>query len=33
MYSVPFKAAYYQTGASVKAGTANAVMTFTVTYQ
>ncbi|WP_233835465.1 fimbrial protein [Paraburkholderia sp. ZP32-5] len=32
-YTVPLKAAYYQTAASVMPGTANAVMTFTMTYQ
>ncbi|MFC0571894.1 fimbrial protein [Paraburkholderia solisilvae] len=31
-YLVPFKAAYYQTDASVTAGTANANLTFTITY-
>jgi major type 1 subunit fimbrin (pilin) len=31
-YSVPFKAAYYQTAATVTAGTANANLTFTITY-
>jgi major type 1 subunit fimbrin (pilin) len=32
-YTVPLKAAYYQTGTSVTPGTANAVITFTMTYQ
>jgi major type 1 subunit fimbrin (pilin) len=32
-YTIPLLAAYYQTGASVTPGTANAVLTFTMTYQ
>src|SRR5262249_36950664 len=32
-YTIPLKANYYQTSASVTAGTANAVLTFTMTYQ
>ncbi|MGH8779749.1 fimbrial protein [Paraburkholderia sp.] len=32
-YTIPLKAAYYQTAASVTPGTANTVMTFTMTYQ
>jgi major type 1 subunit fimbrin (pilin) len=32
-YNVPLKAAYYQTGTPLVAGSANAVMTFTMTYQ
>lgn len=32
-YKIPLKAAYYQTAAAVTAGTANAIMTFTMTYQ
>jgi major type 1 subunit fimbrin (pilin) len=32
-YTVPLLAAYYQTGTTVTPGTANAVMTFTMTYQ
>ncbi|MEN2468963.1 fimbrial protein [Burkholderia sp. GS2Y] len=32
-YTIPLKATYYQTAASVKAGSANAVLTFTMTYQ
>lgn len=32
-YTIPLKAAYYQTAAAVTAGTANAVMTFMMTYQ
>jgi major type 1 subunit fimbrin (pilin) len=31
-YNVPFNAAYYQTAATVTAGTANANLTFTITY-
>lgn len=31
-YTIPFKARYYETGSSVSAGTANASMTFTMTY-
>ncbi|WGS47927.1 pilus assembly protein (plasmid) [Burkholderia sp. JSH-S8] len=32
-YTIPLKAAYYQTSATVKPGSANAVLTFTMTYQ
>ncbi|AQV98719.1 type 1 fimbrial protein [Cupriavidus necator] len=32
-YTIPLKARYYQTGATVTAGTANSAMTFTMTYQ
>lgn len=32
-YTIPFKARYYQTGATVSPGTANTSMTFTMTYQ
>ncbi|RDK08755.1 type 1 fimbrial protein [Cupriavidus lacunae] len=32
-YAIPLKARYYQTGATVTAGTANSAMTFTMTYQ
>ncbi|MGZ2749398.1 fimbrial protein [Burkholderia stagnalis] len=32
-YTIPLKAAYYQTAATVKPGSANAVLTFTMTYQ
>lgn len=32
-YTIPLKAAYYQTATSVTPGTANAIMTFTMTYQ
>ena len=32
-YTVPFKAAYYQTGATVGPGSANAALTFTINYQ
>jgi major type 1 subunit fimbrin (pilin) len=32
-YTIPLTAAYYQTAASVTAGSANAVLTFTMTYQ
>jgi major type 1 subunit fimbrin (pilin) len=32
-YTIPLKAAYYQTGTAVTAGTANGVLTFTMTYQ
>ncbi|WP_193099522.1 fimbrial protein [Burkholderia sp. Z1] len=32
-YTIPLTARYYQTAASVKAGSANAVLTFTMTYQ
>ena len=32
-YTVPLTAAYYQTATSVTPGTANAVVTFTMTYQ
>ena len=32
-YTIPLTAAYYQTGTAVTAGTANGVLTFTMTYQ
>lgn len=32
-YSIPLKAAYYQTAGTIKGGTANASLTFTMTYQ
>ncbi len=32
-YTIPLTAAYYQTAATVTAGSANAVLTFTMTYQ
>jgi major type 1 subunit fimbrin (pilin) len=32
-YTIPLTAAYYQTASSVTAGSANAVLTFTMTYQ
>lgn len=32
-YQIPLKAAYYQTGATIGAGSANTEMTFTLTYQ
>ncbi|MXN75435.1 fimbrial protein [Burkholderia sp. 4701] len=32
-YTIPLKAAYYQTSATVKPGSANAVLTFTMMYQ
>ncbi|WP_126282604.1 fimbrial protein [Burkholderia stagnalis] len=32
-YTIPLKAAYYQTAATVKPGSANAVLTFTMMYQ
>ena len=32
-YTIPLQARFYQTDASVKGGTANAAMTFTITYQ
>uniref|UniRef100_UPI00163FAB96 fimbrial protein n=1 Tax=Burkholderia gladioli TaxID=28095 RepID=UPI00163FAB96 len=32
-YTIPLTARYYQTAAQVTAGSANAVLTFTMTYQ
>lgn len=32
-FSIPFKARYYQTASTVKPGTANSSMTFTMNYQ
>lgn len=32
-YTIPLKAAYYQTGTTVSPGSANALLTFTMTYQ
>jgi major type 1 subunit fimbrin (pilin) len=32
-YTIPLKAAYYQTGTTVRPGSANAILTFTMTYQ
>jgi major type 1 subunit fimbrin (pilin) len=32
-YTIPLQAAYYQTAAAITGGTANAIMTFTMTYQ
>ena len=33
LYSVPLRVRYYQTGASVKGGTANTSMVFTMDYR
>jgi type 1 fimbria pilin len=32
-FSVPLKARYYQTGDTITTGTANGVLSFTMTYQ